>query len=82
MKILFFILAVGIYCIYANQCPEIDSHPYPTLLPHPYDCTLFIKCHRGEEHIMECPFSDRTNTTRLRFNATISACDWPQNVPC
>merc|ERR1719348_1720513 len=44
------------------------------LLPD-LDCSRFLKCHNGIPTSLACPAG-------LRFNPQISACDWPDAVPC
>lgn len=43
--------------------------------PHPYDCSLFLKCEHGVLTIQKCP-------PRLHWNAWERACDWPQFAGC
>jgi hypothetical protein len=58
-----------------KSCPAIDPVDRTILLPNPEDCSSFFMCSNGVPILQNCP-------NELRFNANLSACDWPEKAGC
>ncbi|XP_055920006.1 uncharacterized protein LOC129951723 [Eupeodes corollae] len=56
-------------------CPLNDDSYHPIHLPHPGDCTKFLKCSFGRSFIVSCPYG-------LHWNLEANRCDSPFVAQC
>ncbi|XP_077979893.1 chitin-binding domain protein cbd-1-like isoform X2 [Glandiceps talaboti] len=66
--------AIGVTNIPVSEvyCSTARTDLYPRV--HPTDCTRYINCGSGQEHVSPCP-PGKVFNPRQRY------CDWPENVP-
>ena len=55
-------------------CPE-SKDGFPVFLPYPRDCTKYYECDGDWPILMDC-------APPLYFDATLSVCNWPDQVKC
>lgn len=62
-------------CESGGSCPPDNPgrNQEPVHLPHPTDCTRFIKCNWGQRHEMRCPSGQHWSVSQ-------NWCDWPEWV--
>ncbi|EDS30450.1 conserved hypothetical protein [Culex quinquefasciatus] len=62
-------------CPLDYRCPAFDNPWDPTLLPHPGDCTKFIKCENRRGCVRSCPEG-------LHWSIAHNRCEWPNVAGC
>ncbi|EDS30448.1 conserved hypothetical protein [Culex quinquefasciatus] len=62
-------------CPLDYRCPAFDNPWDPTLLPHPGDCTKFIKCENRRGCVRSCPEG-------LHWSVAHNRCEWPNVAGC
>ncbi|KAG5677100.1 hypothetical protein PVAND_006883 [Polypedilum vanderplanki] len=49
-----------------SRCPQGPNDPRPDRFAHPFDCSMFVRCHNGNALEFRCPngqhWSERTNS--------------------
>ena len=57
------------------RCPINEDSRRPTQLPHPTDCSQFLKCNQGRTFEVSCPRGQH-------WNARLNFCDSVENARC
>ncbi|EAT39800.1 AAEL008430-PA [Aedes aegypti] len=75
-------LAVMLYALEENceleKCPvygETETEHVLTLLPVPWNCSEYIMCDRGVQHIRPC-------SPGLHFIPSLHVCEFPDRATC